>query len=520
MAYPIRYLVVILAVLISCDAYKILIISPMPSKSHSILGYGLAKHLVNAGHEVTLVTSSPSNKQRANLTEIDIGDKVRNSLDDRVNVKRIMDKEFDVLSLSFVITTLREVSVLTLEHDNVQKLISDPKQQFDLVIAEWMFNELYSSLSAIFDCHFIWFSSSEPFWMVLRLIDESPNPAYNQDILSMNVPPLTFVQRVQEMSFQIIGMLYHQFVSSRVENEDYEQIVAPLFKKRGKTVPSFEEVKRNVSLVLGNSHESLGQTIRLPLSYKAIAGFHIDDKVEPLPQDLKKVMDNAKHGVIYFSMGSNVKSKELPDEIKKELMKMFGGLKQTVIWKFEEDLPNRPKNVHIVQWAPQHSVLAHKNCILFITHGGYLSLTETIHFGVPVIGIPVFGDQFSNMVKAVNKGYAKKVDLSYSMVEDLKVAIADILNDPKYTKRAKELSHIYHDRPVTPGAEMVHWVEHVIRTGGALHLRSPAFDLPWYQKLYLDLVALLLAVFILLKYFFWYLFALCTKETNYEKKRK
>lgn len=73
----------------------------------------------------------------------------------------------------------------------------------------------------------------------------------------------------------------------------------------------------------------------------------------------------------------------------------------------------------------------HPNCILFITHGGLLSTTETVHFGKPIIGIPVFGDQFSNIDKAVAKGYAKRVDLSYTMADDIKIAIDDILGDPK-----------------------------------------------------------------------------------------
>lgn len=68
-------------------------------------------------------------------------------------------------------------------------------------------------------------------------------------------------------------------------------------------------------------------------------------------------MDRAKNGVIYFSMGSNLKSKDLPDNVKRELLNMFGGLKYTVIWKFEEVLSDVPKNVHILQWAPQPSIL-------------------------------------------------------------------------------------------------------------------------------------------------------------------
>lgn len=63
----------------------------------------------------------------------------------------------------------------------------------------------------------------------------------------------------------------------------------------------------------------------------------------------------------------------------------------------------------------------------------------------------------------------------------------------------KDLSAIYHDRPVAPDDELVHWVEHVINTRGALHLRSPALNLPWYMKVYLDLIALSVAVICIVK---------------------
>lgn len=69
-------------------------------------------------------------------------------------------------------------------------------------------------------------------------------------------------------------------------------------------------------------------------------------------------MDSSKDGVIFFSLGSKLKSNDLPQEVKNDLIKMLGTLKQTVIWKFEHD-PDAvlPKNVHIMNWAPQASIL-------------------------------------------------------------------------------------------------------------------------------------------------------------------
>lgn len=46
-------LIVVVAHSCSCAAYKILLVAPLPSKSHDILTRALIKYLTNAGHEVT-----------------------------------------------------------------------------------------------------------------------------------------------------------------------------------------------------------------------------------------------------------------------------------------------------------------------------------------------------------------------------------------------------------------------------------------------------------------------------------
>lgn len=68
------------------------------------------------------------------------------------------------------------------------------------------------------------------------------------------------------------------------ENEDYERILVPIIRERGYPVPSFEELRYNASLMLGNSHESLGKTMALPANYISIGGYHIDTNVKPLPE--------------------------------------------------------------------------------------------------------------------------------------------------------------------------------------------------------------------------------------------
>lgn len=62
--------------------------------------------------------------------------------------------------------------------------------------------------------------------------------------------------------------------------------------------------------------------------------------------------------MIYVSWGSMIRSESLPTEKRDALLKAFGSLKQTVLWKWENDtLPNKPSNVVVRKWMPQKEII-------------------------------------------------------------------------------------------------------------------------------------------------------------------
>ncbi|XP_075984944.1 uncharacterized protein LOC142982368 [Anticarsia gemmatalis] len=514
-----RSLVVFLSLLCYSQSYKILVCYPLPVKSLNILGEGVVRHLLNDGHEVTFITTHPlKNPPTKNFRQIDIsvlGEVFDN--DERLSIDYVLNNQIQGNDAYEVQEYARIIADLTFKNENITKFLENPNEHFDAVIVDLFESEVYAGFSVLYNCPMIWLYSMGAHWQVVRLISDTANPAYDPDYLLTNMPPFTFWQRIQELRARLEWAFFKTFYTKPLERGIYEQAFGPAVRQRGRELPEYEEVIFNSSLIFGNEHNAIFKRPLTPQNFKYIGGFHIEDPVKPLPKDLQDLMDNAPHGVIYFSMGSLWKSKGLPMELTRGILNVFGELKQTVIWKYEDDLKDLPKNVKLVNWAPQPSILAHPNCKFFITHGGLLSSIEAMHFGVPIIGIPVQFDQFANVKKAVSHGYALNVDLNWDLPKNLKVAIKEMLSNENYRKNAKELSFIYHDRPVKPGAELTHWVRHVIRTGGAPHMRSPALNVPLYQRLYLDLAALIIGVFYILKKS---LSSLMKKNKNVSKKKK
>ncbi|CAH0596440.1 unnamed protein product [Chrysodeixis includens] len=489
-----------LALLCGVESLKVLVYYPLPVRSVSILGSAVVKHLMDAGHEVTYVTVYPLKNMPPTLKQVDIsGNEEMVAKDESLSIAHMLENNVQDTDVLFVQEFGKELSSQTFSNENFTKFLQDTSQRFDIVIADLFESEVCAGLSVVYDCPFIWFYSMGAHWHVLRLIDEGRNPAYDPDYLTTTVAPFSFLERTEQLWARIKYTVLKTFITMPAEKKMYEEIFTPLVAKRGRTLPEYEDVIYNASIIFGNEHNAVKRRPSTPQNFKYIGGMHIPDPVTPLPKKLQDLMDNAKHGVIYFSMGSFFKSKHLPKSLVRGLVKTFGELKETVLWKFEEDLPDLPSNLHILHWAPQSSILAHKNLKFFITHGGLLSSIEAIHFGVPVITIPVYFDQFTNARKAVENGYAIRVPLNYDLADNLKPAIKTMLSDDTYKKRVTELSAIYHDRLVPPGKEMVHWVEHVVRSRGAPHLRSPALDVPLYQRLYLDLLALILLILYIIK---------------------
>lgn len=147
---------------------------------------------------------------------------------------------------------------------------------------------------------------------------------------------------------------------------------------------------------------------------------------------MKTFLDNATEGVVYFSLGSNVKSKSLPEKTKDILLNTFAKLPYKILWKFEDDhLENKPENVKIVRWLPQQDLLGHPNIKLFITQGGLQSLEEALFNSVPMLVIPFMADQYVNSRRVEKLGVGLRMDFITLSENMLLSSILEIIDNPR-----------------------------------------------------------------------------------------
>ncbi|XP_031728544.1 UDP glucuronosyltransferase 5 family, polypeptide D1 [Anarrhichthys ocellatus] len=229
-----------------------------------------------------------------------------------------------------------------------------------------------------------------------------------------------------------------------------------------------------------------------------IGGFQCKP-AQPLPADLEEFVQSAgEHGVIIMTLGTSVNA--LPKEVADEIVSVFAKMPQKVIWRHKGERPSTlGNNTLIVDWMPQKDLLGHPQTKVFVAHGGTNGVQEAIYHGVPVLGIPLFFDQYDNLLRLQERGAGKIIQLADVNGHSFEEGIHDVLHHDSYRQNMQRLSRLHRDQPMALMDQAIFWVEYVMRHKGAPHLRTEAYKMPWYSYYCLDVLLLLLtAVTVLL----------------------
>jgi zeaxanthin glucosyltransferase len=125
-----------------------------------------------------------------------------------------------------------------------------------------------------------------------------------------------------------------------------------------------------------------------------------------------------------------------------------------------------PGNPLIVRYAPQRKLLS--AAALAITHAGLNTTLEALSFGVPLLALPIAGDQLGVSARIQYHGVGLVLNRKQRTAGSLKSAISSILNDSRWRIAAKRMQAAVGNS--AGAAEAARIIEKVAESHGTPHL--------------------------------------------------
>ncbi|XP_030018375.1 UDP-glucuronosyltransferase 2C1-like isoform X3 [Sphaeramia orbicularis] len=357
-----------------------------------------------------------------------------------------------------------------LKDSNFDLVLTDPCWGHGIILAK------YLNLPLVYDVR----------WLITREAHFSlaPSPlSYIPITGTGNTDKMTFLQRVKNVMMYLIAQTQHHIMVSQTYQKLCEKYLGPN--------SDFNELSLSADLWLMRVDFVFEYPRPTVPNFVYMGGFQCTP-AKALPQQLEDfVQSSGEHGVILMSMGSFVSA--LPADMTNEIAAAFAKLPQKVIWRHKGDRPaNLGNNTLLVDWMPQNDLLGHPKMKLFIAHGGTNGVQEALYHGIPVVGIPLFFDQYDNLLRLKERGGAQILELStVDKDNNFLKAVEEVLNDPSYRMNMQRLSRLHRDQPMKPLDNALFWIEFVMRHKGAAHLRTESYRMPWYSYHSVDVMLFL-----------------------------
>lgn len=248
------------------------------------------------------------------------------------------------------------------------------EQSFDAIVVENLLSDALLGLGQHYNAPVIALSAFGAAKYTTDLVGTPNFASYVPFTSNHYTDRMNFWQRMYNSLsfwFEDITMPYY-FISKQ------QEAMEKLFPE-AKNWPSLEEIRRNVSLVLLNTHTTIGTPRPYAPNMIEVGGMQIHKEITPLPLKIQKFLDEAKNGAIFVSLGSQVLLHRLPKEKLNAIASAFTAYPNyRILIKNDEHIaiPSHKQSDVLVQpWFDQQSILAHENIKLFVSHGGLLSTT-------------------------------------------------------------------------------------------------------------------------------------------------
>ncbi|XP_063365012.1 UDP-glycosyltransferase UGT5-like isoform X2 [Cydia amplana] len=488
------------------DVYslKILAVNPYQGKSHYFVFQPLLLELAKRGHNVTSISYFPLKQNIKNFTDISLAGSVK-ILEDVFPIERSYKT---VISIGMFLANFGTENCRELLRNEEVQNVWKSKAKFDIILVEQFQSDCSLGLAYVLGAPVVGMTSHTPLPWHFDRFGMPYNPSYVPFMFFDGGTKPSLYQRIEAFVFNAYFNTLYKFMQRTDQNT-----LAEYFDD----VPPLEDLARDMKFLLLYKNPILFGSSLIPENVKEVNGYHVATP-KPLSGDLKKFIDEAEHGVIYISFGSMLRATTTPRDKLEAIISAVSELPQRIVFKWEEpNLPGNPKNIYVSNWLPQNDILAHPNVIAFYSHCGLLGTTEAIHHGVPVLGMPIFGDQPSNAAAVEESGLGVRIDITTLTKEEL-LSKFKIILDPKFRRKVKQISKAWHDRPMSAMDTAIYWIEYAVRNKD-FNFRSPAADLPLYKYFNLDVIAIFTCIIYVLIYVIKSVFSLRKTQSRKQSKK-
>ncbi|XP_050584128.1 UDP-glucosyltransferase 2-like isoform X2 [Bombus affinis] len=325
--------------------FNILGICPSASYSHQQPFQALMKALAVRGHNVTVISTIPSKQAIKNYEDVDLSFSYRKK--DCTGLRHMG-------AFTLLRKNMREANELCEEQlfsPAIEHLISRNKS-FDAVVIEQLWYQCYYALVKHYNSPvLIGFLSVGNLPYVMDSVGNPDDPLLNPDMAYSFTNKMSLNERIWNIVYTTWTRMYYKYWHLPRAQEIVNKWMPDV---------SIEDIDRNFSLViLGNNHV-FGYPKPLLPNVIEVHSLQITEKRETLPKDIEEFLDKAEHGAIYFSLGSNLQTHQLPVGPLTALCNALSSLRQRVLWKHSGDMAIHPANIKFVKWAPQQAILVLK----------------------------------------------------------------------------------------------------------------------------------------------------------------
>ncbi|XP_036142562.1 UDP-glycosyltransferase UGT5 isoform X4 [Monomorium pharaonis] len=397
-------------------------------KSHFDVFKPLLEELARRGHELTVISYFPRTDNvkmkelLPNYKDVQLLVPKVGIFVNVVDLEQINHAWFRPLLELRMLRFMADYACTGLRSSAVKEFLRS-NETFDLILTENFNTDCYLGFIHRFKVPYIGLSSHQIMPWTNNDIGNTDNPSYVPMILLGFTKPLDFFHRMQNVLWVSLSKMIYECWFRPMDQVIANEVFGP-------DLPKLKEIAQQSQALLVNTHSSIHGNRPQLFNVVEIGGLHIPSKLNPLPKDVAEFLDNAYEGVLYFNLGSMIKMNSMPQEKLNAILNVIGSISRKVLWKWETDeLPRKLNNVMFKTWLPQFDVMNHPNVKCYFGHGGLLGLSEGVYVGLPMILMPMYGDQFHNSAAAANRGAAVVISYSDLTEQSLRHALDEVFNN-------------------------------------------------------------------------------------------